>query len=622
MRVRYLAGLIVTLGLMASSPVLARDFFIDYANGSDANDGQSRESAWKHAPGDPNATQKAGRYTPKAGDVFLFRGGVEYLGSITVPAGGNDGNPVTYKGNGWGEERARLSGAARLDVTFAPCSSAEDCYGNENWKNLFKTQLPEKVNPLTPMYFGGERVWLARDPNQPDPFWFDDYDHYHDIGGGGTEMTHDSVILGQYFDHTPDINWENAIIAVWMKPNLVLLTEVTGVDRVRGTIKFAPPGNDPYTDRESYFALFNRPSDIDTPGEYFVDNKRRTLLIWPKNSDAVKDNDLRINKLAAGFILNGQDNVVVEGFHISHYFGDHDEWYSGTAIINFEKPIRNAVIRDNVIDNLRTVEGIGAIQLHKAENAIVEKNVIVNSQKSSGIRYGYTTNSIIRDNVIRKIGRTGIRLIETENIQISGNHLSDILGVHGNGISVYLKNRNILIADNILENVPFAFTYHGTGNVEEANNMWLLNNVFMGRVRSWGSAFDKVYFLHNLAYAEVEPAKAIHIPGEEPRTTLKNNIIDGLIVAPPPSDWALESNLYTSLAWVQSSKYDWVMEPGGKTAENILPQIAGFAKKRPALRLPLGANIYSLLPVEMFPAYDFSHWRDARPVGPAFVQPR
>src|SRR5690606_19834520 len=160
---------------------------------------------------------------------------------------------------------------------------------------------------------------------------------------------------------------------------------------------------------------------------------------------------------------------------------------------------RNVAIRDNVIHTLRTAEGIGAIQLHKAENAIVAKNVIVNSQKSSGIRYGYTTNSIIRDNVIRKIGRTGIRLIETENIQISGNHLSDILGVHGNGISVYLKNRNILIADNILENVPFAFTYHGTGNVEEANNMWLLNNVFMGRVRSWGSAFDKVYFLHNLA---------------------------------------------------------------------------------------------------------------------------
>src|SRR5690606_32725839 len=225
-------------------------------------------------------------------------------------------------------------------------------------------------------------------------------------------------------------------------------------------------------------------------------------------------------------------------------------------------------------------------------------------------------------NVIRKIGRTGIRLIETENIQITGNHLSDILGVHGNGISVYLKNRNILIADNILENVPFAFTYHGTGNVEEANNMWLLNNVFMGRVRSWGSAFDKVSFLHNLAYAEVERTKAIHIPGEEPRTTLKNNIIDGLIAAPPPADWVLESNLYISLAWVQSSKYDWVMEPGGVVEEGYAPAVEKFAEKRPALRLPLGANIYSLLPVSLFPAYDFSYWKEARPVGPTFIEPK
>src|SRR5690606_25205280 len=220
----------------------------------------------------------------------------------------------------------------------------------------------------------------------------------------------------------------------------------------------------------------------------------------------------------------------------------------------------------------------------------------------------------IRDNVISKIGRTGIRLIETENMQISGNYLSDILGVHGNGISIYLKNSNILIADNVIENVPFAFTYHGTGNVDEATNMWLLNNVLMGWVRSWGSAFDNAYFLHNLIFASGDQGKAIQIPNSEPNTTIVNNVIDGLVAKQPFNGWTLSHNVYSSLAWTQSGKYGWKLEAGGDIREKIgsfMENSAATAVNNILRDLPEGKGIYELLPTRIFKEYDFQYWKSA-----------
>jgi len=620
--IRHLIYSFTAVVCISANLAVAQDLFVDFETGSDANSGLSKETPWQHAPGDPNAGSKAGSYKLRAGDVVNFKGGSEYFGQIFVPAGGSETQPVTYKGNGWGKERAILSGAKELKTAFKPCASASDCYNNPNWKKLFKSSLENDVNPFTPMFLSKERVWIAREPNQPDPFWFDDYAHYNVVGGDGSAsvMGRDYITLGSGLDNTDESNWWNARIAVWMKPNLVLLTEVTGIDKTTGTIKFNPPGNDPYTDRESYYALFNRPSDVDQPGEYFIDNEAGQILIWPENPGAMANSRLYINELPAGFNINGQSNLVIEGFHIKHYFGDHDGWASGTAIINSEHPVRNITIRDNYIDHLRSVEGIGAIQLHKAQNVIVSNNTITNSQKSSGIRFGYSKDIIIRDNVIHKIGRTGIRLIETENIQVTGNTLSDILGVHGNGMSVYLKNKTILVAENMFDNVPFAFTYHGTGNIDEANSMWLLSNIFLGRVRSWGSQFGSMHFLHNMMLAEVEPGKSIQIPGEEPSTIIKNNIIDGLIVAPAPEDWVFSHNIYSGLSWLQSSKYGWSLEPGGDINKGIPDEVWGFfSKKQANVARGMGDNIYELLPVDQFKAYDFSFWKEARPIGPRVI---
>ena len=47
-------------------------------------------------------------YKLQPGDVVQFRGGVSYRGSIVMKHSGTDGNPITYKGEGWGTGKALI----------------------------------------------------------------------------------------------------------------------------------------------------------------------------------------------------------------------------------------------------------------------------------------------------------------------------------------------------------------------------------------------------------------------------------------------------------------------------------------------------------------------------------
>ena len=71
-------------------------YYIDFANGSDSNNGTCTNSAWQHAPGDPNATGNPNSTSLSPGDTVKFKGGVVYYGVIHVYWSGTSGNPITY----------------------------------------------------------------------------------------------------------------------------------------------------------------------------------------------------------------------------------------------------------------------------------------------------------------------------------------------------------------------------------------------------------------------------------------------------------------------------------------------------------------------------------------------
>lgn len=99
--------------------VQAATYYIDFATGSDANNGTSTATPWKHEPGDVNATGTADATTLAAGDRVKFKGGIVYTGEVIIARSGSLGNPITYDGNllgDWGTGRAIIDRAFGLNA--------------------------------------------------------------------------------------------------------------------------------------------------------------------------------------------------------------------------------------------------------------------------------------------------------------------------------------------------------------------------------------------------------------------------------------------------------------------------------------------------------------------------
>ncbi len=102
--------------VLLATPVLAATYYVDYAAGNDSALGTAADAAWKHCPGDSNATGTAAGILLQAGDVVLFKGGVVYSNyiSINLTRSGSAAQPIVFDGSGggtWGTGRAILDGA-------------------------------------------------------------------------------------------------------------------------------------------------------------------------------------------------------------------------------------------------------------------------------------------------------------------------------------------------------------------------------------------------------------------------------------------------------------------------------------------------------------------------------
>jgi hypothetical protein len=99
-RIHFFAATIAALIGFASVPAAAqsgRTFYIDYASGSNANNGTSRTTPWKthpymnHSAGCDNSSGPT--YQHQAGDRFIFKGGVTWPAACFTMSIGAGGTP-------------------------------------------------------------------------------------------------------------------------------------------------------------------------------------------------------------------------------------------------------------------------------------------------------------------------------------------------------------------------------------------------------------------------------------------------------------------------------------------------------------------------------------------------
>jgi hypothetical protein len=80
----------------------AATYYVDYSAGNDTNNGTSIATPWQHCPGETTVTNSVTKTALNPGDEVIFKGGVQYVGSILLPWSGASNNPITYDGNSAG----------------------------------------------------------------------------------------------------------------------------------------------------------------------------------------------------------------------------------------------------------------------------------------------------------------------------------------------------------------------------------------------------------------------------------------------------------------------------------------------------------------------------------------
>jgi hypothetical protein len=68
-------------GLFTAASANATTYYIDFVGGSNSNNGTSKTSPWKHAPGMVGCVATCGT-TPRPGDRFIFKGGVTWPNAV------------------------------------------------------------------------------------------------------------------------------------------------------------------------------------------------------------------------------------------------------------------------------------------------------------------------------------------------------------------------------------------------------------------------------------------------------------------------------------------------------------------------------------------------------------
>jgi len=185
--------------------------------------------------------------------------------------------------------------------------------------------------------------------------------------------------------------------------------------------------------------------------------------------------------------------------------------------------------------------------------------------------------------------------------QITNNIVEDINGTHSNAISVYLYNKDILVAGNRVLNSEISFTFEGDNAYPDNNiNMTVYNNYFGSDAHSWGANMRDVKIINNIF------REGLFFADTDTLTVAINNIFHGGGDADVRSN-----NIYTAFGWWQNSRYGWSLGENEidwtKQNADSLYLVSDTTVYYPngSQAIDGGITATSYLPLILFPDYNF-----------------
>ncbi len=607
-----------TLALFLGSALHALTYYVDYDHGTDAAAGTSPTSAWKHAPGDANASGVPQSIQLAPGDTVLFKGGVRYRGTVLIRFSGTGQNPITYKGNGWGPEKAIIDGTGILQANWQPCGSAAELKGNPNWQNVVRSNYQGTLSPFGNFFQGGEKLWIAQDPAPLDPFWEDDYQAYHPVSPAN--ITLNSIRDTQNLTRASPDHYEGAHIMIWVNPNVIAIRAITGFNPNTHTVDFESLNeNALYGDRDHYYCIANGLDAINSPGTYAIDEKNNHIYLWPRLN--LQSHPVTSSVRSDGIVVQGgTSHLVIEGFVITSTYADsyaHGIWNNRAGGIASE----NVKVIHNELYWIKSKDGRkGAIEWSNANGLEVRNNLVSHCQRNSGLLID-GKDIIIADNVVHKVGYKGLWFMDVVDASILRNEFSECEGTHGNPVSVF-TSRNVLVADNRMYGTGELLTYNHNENFVVHNNLLAAkvrngadSGSYVLRENGDNGAGFTVITNNTILHSGNDYAMGITTRSADPaKQVIHNNIADG---AEDLRVNQISHNVYTGLSWKQK-KPEWALSTGEKVETDLSklfenPDAQDYRLFATSSARNAGINLLTVIPqaiITLYSDYDFS--RDIR----------
>ncbi len=632
---------VLLLTVFISHIAYSQTYYVNYESGNDSNDGLSQLTAWKHCPGDANAANAPKNISIAPGCTILFKGGVVYRGSITIKSSGSEAAPITYKGDGWGAEKAIIDGSEPL-TGWRKCASQSE--GGANWQNCYINYVAAGLSAFNSrLAEKGEFLWLSQEPDQPDPFFFDATDGFNTV----PQAQQDSVFLIDplVFNQADAAYWQGSYLLLWVLPNVVQMRAIKEYIPSQNKVTFEESNN---PDGYNKYSIYNSIHAIDQPGEYFFDERpepdgTHKIILYPRNPSSITNNEITCFSKPFGIDINDESHLVVEGFEVRHFSGSGLTHAVGIGTVTLAyKKNSGIIVRNNKIyRNAHPTGGYGGVYLSNCNNSRIENNEVYECMKMKGMSCPDDSNLVVSGNILRKVGGTCLSFYTGKDCRVFNNTVSDGHGTHANGMTFYLGCERMLVYNNRVTDYNIALT------LQASKDLFFVNNIFDGAentgnvVACWGAMTGPTTFINNTIVGSTN-SSSIHLSTNNPYATdpggdsvtyrLINNIIDGGGWAQTdPKQYKRMNNLFVGLAYYQQPKYEWTPAQGevvdwdGTKYTAIPPDDVfanyaekDFSHKTDSKAINKGTDPSAYFPSAMFPGFSLNKDKNGavRPFGP------
>jgi parallel beta helix pectate lyase-like protein len=569
--------LALAVSVLCAASASATTYYVDFAGGDNTAGGRSPQTAWKHAPGDRNATDNAAAVKLAPGDTIILRGGVAYHGSISLAVSGAPDKPITLDGNTaatFGKGRAILDGGRVIDL-WQRCKSPEEAQGNPRWRKMFYADVDVDISSNVShgefvvhrqvprdrqapwqrvILIDGDRRLLpiAQAPKPSDPFYPDlpgDFyrsKHRLDVrqAEGVSIITDEANLVAKDAAH-----YDGAFIGVHGGNNHVYFAAVKRYDP--STHRLFVPQFKSRTYKETKYAFYNSARLIELPGEWSIaslDKGRSRIHLLPERLKDGQPANIGFPVFQTGIsVTSGASHLRVKGFLIQRYSGG-----AGGVSVSRNRPrSKDIAISDCEI---RFVSGHAGVGVNHSDEIVVENCYIHQCPGwTTGVFLSRVNKYTVRDCRLDKNSGSGIRHYECKDGVVRDNAILNHFGMHSSGINVYEGCANVVLERNYV---------HNTVTINRnASNIVFRNNVINGlgksavclamwtSGRSGGRAIKNIQFLNN-TFVNTNPAVgwATGILGQRRKGTsspeglvIRNNILDGIRDDVPG---VIENNIY------------------------------------------------------------------------------